>query len=87
LNAAEFVVTDGGSNQEECFFLGKACLILRRESERREGLGENAILSMKDFSVIDRFLADPSQWNRDGIASEIHPSRTIAEHLLGQPPA
>ncbi|NBW80662.1 UDP-N-acetylglucosamine 2-epimerase [bacterium] len=51
LERAEFVVTDGGSNQEECYFLGKACLVLRKESERREGLGHNALLSMKDFSV------------------------------------
>lgn len=87
LSGAEFVVTDGGSNQEECYFLGKSCLILRRESERREGLGENALLSMKDFSVIDRFLADPSRWNRAGIDSEIRPSRTIAEHLLATPSA
>jgi hypothetical protein len=42
---------------------------------------------MKDFSVIDRFLADPSPWKRNGIASDIRPSRTIAEHLLGRHPA
>lgn len=83
LARAEFVITDGGSNQEECYFLGKACLVLRKESERREGLGQNAILSMKDFSIIEDFLADPSRWSRARVSTNVNPSSTVAHHLLG----
>ena len=49
LNGARFVLSDGGSNQEECFYLGKPCLILRETTERVEGLGENAVLS--EFNI------------------------------------
>ncbi len=83
LERAEFVVTDGGSNQEECYFLGKACLVLRKESERREGLGHNALLSMKDFRIIDDFLREPLRWSRPRVSTDVQPSRTVALHLLG----
>jgi len=85
LERAEFVITDGGSNQEECYFLGKACLVLRKESERREGLGHNALLSMKDFTVIEEFLADPLRWSRPRVSTDVKPSLTVAQHLLGAP--
>ena len=38
LGKAEFLATDGGSNQEECSYLGKPCLLLRHYTERQEGL-------------------------------------------------
>ena len=83
LERAEFVITDGGSNQEECYFLGKACLVLRKESERREGLGHNALLSMKDFAIIEDFLVDPTRWSRPRVSTEVRPSKTVARHLMG----
>lgn len=36
---SEFVMTDGGGNQEELFHLGKPTLILRDSTERQEGIG------------------------------------------------
>ncbi len=44
LKGAEFIITDGGSIQEESFYLGIPCLLMRRKTERREGLGENVFL-------------------------------------------
>lgn len=41
---APFVLTDGGSIQEEASYLNKPCLILRNRTERYHGLGMNAIL-------------------------------------------
>jgi UDP-N-acetylglucosamine 2-epimerase (non-hydrolysing) len=38
LRSSKFVVTDGGSIQEECLVLEKPCLILRMATERAEGL-------------------------------------------------
>ncbi|MGY0797705.1 UDP-N-acetylglucosamine 2-epimerase [Lysobacter sp. A286] len=43
-SAAEVVITDGGSNQEEFALLGIPTLILRERSERPDGLGANAML-------------------------------------------
>ena len=43
--ASAFVVTDSGGSQEECFYLDRPCLVHRVRTERREGLGENAVLS------------------------------------------
>ena len=53
---AEFVISDGGSNQEECHYLGKPILLLRKATERREGLGTNCVLSRHDPDVIQDFL-------------------------------
>lgn len=45
VKAARFVVSDGGSNQEECFYMGKPLLLLRAATERKEGLNDNCTLS------------------------------------------
>lgn len=55
IRGAEFVVSDGGSNQEECFYLGKPLLLLREVTERKEGLGTNAVLSRFERDAIERF--------------------------------
>ena len=56
ISSAEFIVTDGGSNQEESAFLGIPCLLFRNETERLEGLGKNVVLSKFDEVVIDDFM-------------------------------
>ncbi len=81
LQQSDYVLTDGGSNQEECYYLGKPCLLLRRETERDEGLGENVVLSHKKESIILQFLSNPSQWKRDPPVIHISPSELIAETL------
>jgi UDP-N-acetylglucosamine 2-epimerase len=40
-----YLLTDGGSIQEEASYLDKPCLILRRRTERDNGLGRNARLA------------------------------------------
>jgi UDP-N-acetylglucosamine 2-epimerase (non-hydrolysing) len=44
LARAELLLTDGGSNQEESYYLGVPTLILREYTERQEGLSDNAII-------------------------------------------
>jgi UDP-N-acetylglucosamine 2-epimerase (non-hydrolysing) len=41
---ADCVVTDGGSNQEELAVLGVPTIIVRETTERRDGLGANAVM-------------------------------------------
>lgn len=42
---ASYVATDGGSNQEECAMLGIPCLLLRKATERLDGLDDNVVIS------------------------------------------
>ena len=39
---SNFLITDGGSNQEEAYHMGLPCLLLRSKTERMEGLGRLA---------------------------------------------
>jgi len=78
---SEFVVTDGGGNQEELSYLGKPTLILRNESERREGLGENAVLSKLGAGTISDFVADYKSFERPQQIPTDSPSRTIVDFL------
>lgn len=55
LKSAEFIITDGGSLQEEAAYLGIPCLLFREKTERKEGLTENVILSKFDESIILKF--------------------------------
>ncbi|WP_353618385.1 UDP-N-acetylglucosamine 2-epimerase [Paracidovorax avenae] len=81
LGGAEYVVTDGGSNQEECYYLGKPCLILRNVTERTEGLGENAVLSKLDEATIDRFLENPAAYMRVPTPVQVSASEVIVNRL------
>jgi UDP-N-acetylglucosamine 2-epimerase len=79
---SSFVITDGGSIQEECFYLNKPCLILRSVTERREGLGENAELCTFDRPTIERFLSSWTEWKRTSeLPEETSPSEEILRHL------
>lgn len=57
LRGADFVMTDGGSNQEELHYLQKPTLLLRSATERREGMDEQAVLSNYRDETVTRFLA------------------------------
>jgi UDP-N-acetylglucosamine 2-epimerase (non-hydrolysing) len=56
IKSAEFVVSDGGSNQEECYYLGKPIILLRKVTERHEGVGENCLLSEYSPGRINEFI-------------------------------
>jgi UDP-N-acetylglucosamine 2-epimerase (non-hydrolysing) len=76
---AKFVITDGGSNQEELSYLGVPTLLFRYETERREGLGENVIVSGFDKKVISSFINDPDQFRREPFLSQARPSEKIVQ--------
>ena len=57
LSKASFVITDGGSNQEELSYLGIPTLLLRSHTERKEGLNKNVCLSSFDDGLIYKFIA------------------------------
>ena len=81
LRKAKFIITDGGSNQEECFYLGAPCLLLRSETERIEGLNSNAVLSKFNKVIIDDFVVNYSNYKKVPILKNISPSRFIVDQL------
>lgn len=81
VDKSSFVVTDGGSIQEEAFYLGRPCLLLRNCTERNEGLGQNVVLSGFDSRLIGDFLKGYPRYLRPRAASGNCASAAIIERL------
>lgn len=82
LNQAQFVLTDGGSVQEECYYLGVPCLVLRSETERKEGIGENARLSNFDDRDLEIFLNEFASLRRTKLVRNNEPSVCVFNELM-----
>ena len=76
------VITDSGGSQEECYYLDIPCLVHRVRTERREGLGENAVLSELRVDALREFLVDPGRHRRRTEPPGASPSRVIVEDLV-----
>lgn len=81
LGAAQFVLSDGGSIQEECAYLDKPCLILRNNTERNDGLNRNAVLWQFDDQLANNFLCNVVQSDPSKRQQLPQPSAQIAEYL------
>ncbi len=81
LNRADFVITDGGSVQEECALLGKPCLLMRRRTERLDGIGSNVILSAFEPKIIEYFLEHWQTLSGSPADLSVRPSERIARFL------
>ena len=79
---AECLITDGGSNQEEAYFLGKPCLLLRNRTERIEGLNSNVVLSRGKEEVVRSFLKNYQRYKKEKVRFSKAPSRIIVDYLL-----
>jgi UDP-N-acetylglucosamine 2-epimerase (non-hydrolysing) len=84
VRSAQFVVTDGGGNQEELSYLGKPTLIFRDETERHEGLGENAVLAGLDHERIRSFVRECASYARPEALPDGSPSAVIVDFLEAQ---
>ena len=78
---SEFIITDGGSNQEESYYLGKPCLLFRDKTERLEGLGRNVVLSRFNESIIDHFIDNYTQHRYPFLRVNENPSKIIVDFL------
>lgn len=81
LARARFVITDGGSIQEECYYLGTPTLLWRKWTERPEGLQRNVVLSKYREDTVRSFLASPQNYRFPPIKSESSPSEAVLAHL------
>ena len=82
LSKACFVISDGGSIQEEAHYLGVPCLVLRETTERDEGIGQNVLLSGFKDSKASEFLDNYNSYRREPALSTVEsPSKQIADAL------
>lgn len=81
LKNASFVLTDGGSNQEECYYLGLPCYLLRDCTERNEGLGHNVVLRPDFVRDIPWFMQNYESLRREPVMFTQSPSDIIAEEI------
>jgi UDP-N-acetylglucosamine 2-epimerase len=89
VSSAEFLITDGGSLQEECALLGIPCLLYRRLSERDDGLGKNVVISNFDPETISEFVTNYESYRATPAAIAVEsaisdPSGMIAEFLVNK---
>jgi UDP-N-acetylglucosamine 2-epimerase (non-hydrolysing) len=83
VSRAQFVVTDGGGNQEELSYMGIPTLLMRAATERMEGIGANAVLCGYEIRAVDDFLSRvrrhdfPKFWLEEG-----RPSAKLVDALL-----
>ena len=84
LAAAPYVVTDGGSIQEECARLGVPTLLWRDRTERPDGIGANVVLARYDDDVVGAFLADPQALRRPVALGDERPSADVVDVLVDE---
>ncbi|HVS26439.1 MAG TPA: UDP-N-acetylglucosamine 2-epimerase [Burkholderiales bacterium] len=82
IQRARFVVTDGGSNQEELSYLGIPTLLMRKATERQEGLQTTATLCAYDENILEQFLLRlPVHVPRELNALGVSPTKLVVDEL------
>lgn len=81
IHGAEFVMTDGGGNQEELYHLGKPTLLLRDATERQEGIGTTAVLSKLDEKTINDFIKNYRKYQHKPTVNELSPAKIIVDAM------
>ena len=83
LSKAKFVITDGGSNQEELSYLNIPTLVMRNATERPEGIGKTAVLNGFNQDIVDKFIAKINNTtNMSQFNSLDHPSKLISDYII-----
>ena len=84
LSCARFLVTDGGSNQEEASYMQLPCLLLRKHTERQEGLNQKVVISEYSAEVIREFVSknSNSDQTRKYSLPNVSPASIIVDHLF-----
>lgn len=79
---SQFVITDGGGNQEELYFMGKPTLLFRTATERPDELGITAVLSNLDAEIIEDFMLDYKNYSHDRVVVDVSPSEEIVDKIV-----
>ncbi len=80
---AQFLITDGGSVQEESYYLNVPCLLLRDRTERPEGVDPpgNVVLARWRWERVESFLKSPQMHRHREPIPSTQPSRVVVEAL------
>jgi UDP-N-acetylglucosamine 2-epimerase (non-hydrolysing) len=81
LDGSEFVLTDGGSNQPELFYLGKPTMLLRKKTEQEIGINKNIILYGNDLKNVKKFAKNYKKFAKKPLQESISPSLIIAKKI------
>jgi UDP-N-acetylglucosamine 2-epimerase (non-hydrolysing) len=81
MHLCTFIITDGGSNQEESYYFGKPCFIMREHTERQEGIGHNVVLGGRDLAKLEQFVRHYATYKKPPITSEKSPSAIIGHYV------
>jgi len=81
LKNSEFVITDGGSNQEELSYLGKPTILFKENTSRQEGLGENVVMSYFDPKITMDFVNTYKKRERPFYDVKTSPCKIIVNYL------
>jgi UDP-N-acetylglucosamine 2-epimerase (non-hydrolysing) len=83
LNLSSYVVTDSGGLQEDCAYMNKPCLVVRKATERLDGLAEGITkLSYYDDQTLRSFLDNPKADIKGNIKPPQSPNKVIIDYLL-----
>ncbi len=82
---AAWVVTDGGSIQEECTVLGVPTLLWRAHTERPDGLDTCVVMSNYDLDIVRSFFADPESLRVEaGRRTGMSPAGIVVDDLVNR---
>jgi UDP-N-acetylglucosamine 2-epimerase (non-hydrolysing) len=76
-----FIISDGGSIQEETYYLNKPCLIMRKKTERQIGLNVTSFLSKFNLKRIEFFMKSYDTFYRPGIINDWQPTKIVVDYL------
>ncbi len=78
----EIIITDGGSNQEELAYFGHPTIILRKTTERQDGIGENAILINEPLNIVKFIMSrEYTRLQKQKLNLTSSPSEIIANYF------
>ena len=81
LASAPYVITDGGSIQEETAHMGIPCLLWRRKTERENGLDQNVVISEYDEEICETFLNNLENYRNENQKISLNPSSHVVDVL------
>jgi len=81
LKNANFVLTDGGTNQEECYYLGTPCYLLRKCTERNEGIGENVVINNDFLKGLPDFMNNYEMFKKSPKTFNLSPSLLVSKKI------